>query len=426
MPFPTLFSVIWQTPPEQKFRRDWAIVVFALLIAYLLSFAQRQLPAVVAAPLADDFGLRDAGIGALHGASFGIIYGLLALSGGWCADRFPRVYLIGVSLFVAGLATLISAAAQSVEQLWFLRAIVAAAQALLVPTAFSILGSHVPRRLSGLGVAGFATGPFLGSSLGYFVTYGVEKTGWQQPFVLFGMAGMAFATVIFLMRDRLSDLGNHTSLCPTGPRQTMGSVGFVLAAMTFTALAGHAVLAWTVLWLERSGQFDSKAAALLFAVALGVFGSIGALLSGRISDIVVARGLPRLVAQSAAAGVAASLALIVYQSDDTELMPIWLCGLVMGYAGAHVLGSTALQDAVPQHLRGRYHGLAICLINFVALGTGPLLVGIASDTHGSSEGLGTILSFFVPGALAIAAACGAIGARFQKISPDSLKNRSPA
>ena len=418
--------MIWQTPPDKKNGRGWALVVFALLIAYLLSFAQRQLPAVVAVLLADYFSFGDAGIGALHGVSFGVIYGLLAILGGWCADRLPRAYLIGASLFVAGLATLISAVAQSVQQLWLLRAIVAAAQAFLVPAAFSILGSHIPRRLSGLGVAGFATGPFLGSSLGYFVTFAAEETGWQQPFVLFGIAGMVSAAVFFWMQKRLSDLGENSSLPPTEARPTMGSVGFVLAAMTFTALAGHAVLAWTVLWLERSGQFDSKAAALLFAVALSVFGSTGALLTGRLSDTVVARGLPRLVAQSAAAGLTASLALIAYRSDDPQLTPIWLCGLVMGYAGAHVLGSAALQDAVPQQLRGRYHGLAICLINFISLGTGTLLVGIASDAHGSSQGLGIILSVFVPGALAIAATCSAIGARIQTTSPDSLKARSPA
>src|SRR3546814_3631332 len=74
----------------------------------------------------------------------------------------------------------------------------------------------------------------------------------------------------------------------------------------------------------------------------------------------------------------------------TSSLPVALVGLpllVALVAAALVLGPASLQEITPPGLRGRQHGLAILLVNWLGLGFGPLLVGIASDIAGDPEAL---------------------------------------
>src|SRR3546814_8471079 len=62
---------------------------------------------------------------------------------------------------------------------------------------------------------------------------------------------------------------------------------------------------------------------------------------------------------------------------------------------------------------GRQHGLAILLVNWLGLGFGPLLVGIASDIAGDPEALGRVMAIAIPIMLALSAGIAAAGARAQ-------------
>lgn len=62
-----------------------------LLAAYVLAFAQRQLPAALAPLVVARFGISDAALGALHGSSFAVAYGYSpsSVDGWWIEALAP-------------------------------------------------------------------------------------------------------------------------------------------------------------------------------------------------------------------------------------------------------------------------------------------------------------------------------------------------
>lgn len=390
----------WQPDPTASNR--WHGVLVALVIGYLLSFSQRQIPTFVAIPLASRFSLGDAEIGALHGTSFGLVYGILALLGGWLADRFDRPRLIALSLLVAGLATLLSAFASSIVHLWLLRGLTAAAQAVLVPAAFSLIGTRVPARLQGLGVGLFATGPFLGAALGFVLTSQAAFQTWDAPYLLFGPAAMVLA-LVFLIFGKDADRALRVPTRSSPARRPPAAVMVVIAAMALSAVAGHTILGWTAIWLVRSVGLSGTEAATAFALALGLCGSAGVITGGLLGDQAVAAGRPRLIVQVGSASACAALALLVYPLADRSMAPVLLCVLIFAFALAHGIGSATLQDIVAPAQRGRVHGAAIFVLNCFSLGLGPWMVGLASDSNPSPAWLGTVLAGAVSGAMAVSA-----------------------
>src|SRR3546814_8915377 len=72
-----------------------------LLAAYVVAFAQRQLPATLAEPMTRRFDLADAEMGALIGYGFGFFYALFAIPAGWLVDSTHRMRLLAIGLALA-------------------------------------------------------------------------------------------------------------------------------------------------------------------------------------------------------------------------------------------------------------------------------------------------------------------------------------
>ena len=67
---------------------NYALVVF--LLAYVLSFVDRQILALMVDPIRQDLGLSDVQIGLLQGLAFAILYAVMGLPFGMLADRISR------------------------------------------------------------------------------------------------------------------------------------------------------------------------------------------------------------------------------------------------------------------------------------------------------------------------------------------------
>jgi sugar phosphate permease len=64
----------------------WYVVVL-LTLAYVVSYMDRQILALVVGPIKRDLGLSDTQIGLLLGPAFAIFYTTLGVPLGWLADR---------------------------------------------------------------------------------------------------------------------------------------------------------------------------------------------------------------------------------------------------------------------------------------------------------------------------------------------------
>lgn len=406
---------------------DFSSFSFSLLLlaVYMLAFADRQLPAMLAGPIAHELRIGDAALGALHGFGFALLYAVAALPAGWLVDRVPRLRLLAACLLLWSAATIACAFAQSLAHLAAARMAVGLGQAALVPAAYSLLGDAWPRERTGVAVAGFAIGPFLGA--GMMLVLGgrfAEASGWRLPFVVAGLLGMAIAFVLF----RLPEPSRHGEPRPIAPawneisvyaRLHIRAILAVDGSMLFTAMAAHAVLSWSVVWLMRVHDLALGTATLALGTALIAGGVTGTLGGGVLGDRLFRDGRRggRLRLLGMVALIGSPIAWMAFTTGDIGAALGLLTLLIGLVAIALASGPAALQDITPPRLRGAQHGLAVFLINIFGLGLGPLIIGVGSEMlTDDPQALGTVLARAVPAMLALAALIAACGARWHAAS----------
>ncbi len=402
------------------------LLALLLLCAYVIAFAQRQLIAILSVPIAAKFAVTDMALGALHGSSFGLIYAMLALPAGWLVDRFSRGRLLAAGLGLSALGTALSSHAPSFEALMACRVLVAIGQSTLVPAAYALLGDAGRRDHLGLAVAGFAAGPFLGAggaALGSGILTGTE--GWQAPFLMLAVAGAALAFLLLLVPEPHARRTRQPSQ-PLLPHMRVHARAIlpVMAAMLTTAIAGHLLLGWTMVWLMRGHGLSLPQASLLFGTALLLGGVPGTLVGGAWGDRLVRRGQPRLIGLAMAAATAGGAGVATFLAPTVAWSLACLLPLIFLLAAAHAIGPGALQEITPTALRGRQHGLAVFVINLVALGAMPLLFGAASDA--TEGGVGAMLTVAVPGALILSMLAALAGARAHRSAAQAMAPARPA
>lgn len=388
-----------------------------LLAAYITCFAQRQVPATMAGPMARHYDLSDGEMGGLIGYGFGFFYAVLALPAGWLVDRFRRTWLLAAGLALASLATIASALDVGIAVMIVLRLLVGVGQSVLVPAAYSLLGDTVARQNMGRTVAGFSVGPFLGA--GIMLILGGQLASdmqWWVAFALAGSAGLMLSVVVAWVREpeRKAATQIHDLAGDLGPylKQHWWPVLAADGALTFTAMAGHTILAWGAVWLMRAHEVSAGNAALGLGLAVLVGGVVGTLAAGSGSDHLLKgrRCLSRLHLLAGAMLVGSVMATAIFLCASLSAALIGLPVLIALIAASLTLASTALQDITPPNLRGRQHGFAILLVNWIGLGFGPLLIGFVSDLRGGAAAIGTVLGIALPIMLILSAGIAISGA----------------
>jgi MFS family permease len=392
-----------------------------LLAAYVVAFAQRQLPAALAPAIAERFDASDFALGALHGSSFALLYGCLAVPAGWLVDRGRRTAILAAGLALASVATALSALAAELHWVAAARLVVGFGQAALVPAAYSLLGDTVPRARTGIATALFLCGPFMGAGLMLMSGGGlVSLLGWQWPFLIVGALGLVLAMLAGLLPEPVGRAqatgGASVATAWLHVQLNWRPISAVMMTMLFTATAGHVVLGWGVAWLTRvHGATETEAGLLLGCVVL-IAGTGGTLAGGAVGDAMLGRrGMPRLTGLCAAATLAVPAALLTFApAMHHPFVAFGLSATLFLLGAAHAAGPAALQEMTPPSLRGMQHGAAVFAVNLIGLGTGPLLVGLASDRAGDDgAAIGRVLYLTVPALLVMAALAALLGRRSQ-------------
>ncbi len=119
-----------------------------LFIAYIFSFIDRQILALLVGPIREDFGISDFQYSLLQGAAFALLYTFAGLPIGRLADHYSRRLIISASVFFWSLTTVGCGLTNNFTQLFAARMGVGAGEAGLAPPAYSlILDSFRPRHV---------------------------------------------------------------------------------------------------------------------------------------------------------------------------------------------------------------------------------------------------------------------------------------
>ncbi len=110
-------------------RGNYALLL--LLLAYILSFIDRNVMAVLIGPIREDFAISDFQYSLLHGFAFSMFYIVMGLPIARFADRHSRKWIITVGLVAWSLMTCLCGAARSFAALFVARIGVGVGEATL-------------------------------------------------------------------------------------------------------------------------------------------------------------------------------------------------------------------------------------------------------------------------------------------------------
>lgn len=398
-------------PPYPNERYAW-YVTSLLLLAYILSFIDRQIMSLLIEPIKADLGLTDGQIGLLLGPAFAIFYVTLGVPIGWLADRKSRRTIIGCGITFWCLMTAACGLARNFPQLFLARIGVGAGEAVLTPSALSLISDYFPQQKRARAVSLYMSGISLGQGLANLLggpliavlmatppfvlpMYG-ELAAWQSAFLIVGLPGLLLAAMMATVREpmrrglvalnkpsapKANELSFKESMAFIGQRwKAYGSLFFGMSVVTLVGYTGF----WNAPLFQRTWGWEIGQIGIALGTAALIFGPLGANGGGWLSDTFTKRGMKNGPMKAMYYGVI----LTVITNVTYPLMPSGELAMViyipsiLGGAIASACGAAAVVHIAPNQVRAQATAIYWLIINVVGLLLGPTSVGYLTDMLG--------------------------------------------
>lgn len=385
-----------------------------LLGASTLSAVDRQILNVLVEPIRRDLSLSDTQIGLMTGLAFALFYATMALPLARLAERMRRPLLLGGCMALWSLFTMVCGAAQSFVQLFVARVLVGVGEAGSGPASHALVTDITPPEKRARALALVGSGQPLGALIGLACGgIAADAFGWRWAFVLAGFPGIALALLmLFTLRDPRPAVAADDAV--PSAREALGvlarkfSFWMFVTGSSFVSTTTLAFGAFFGSLLIRNHTPELEALAARFspslgatsvvgamlALAFGAAGALGVIVGGMLTDRLRARDPAAYLGVPALASLASTpcfVAAAMIAAPLTALGFLSLGIVISSFAMAPVLAGA--QSIVPVRMRATTSAVLFLIVNFVALGVGPLSVGILSDAIGGSEGLRLALAW---------------------------------
>lgn len=380
--------------------RAW-FTVSILLMAYVLSFVDRQILSLLVSPIRADLGISDTQMSLLMGLSFAIFYTIAGIPLGRVADTRSRRGLIAWGVLFWSLMTAACGMARTYWHFVVFRIGVGAGEAALSPAAYSLLADSFPAEKRATAISVYSMGIYLGAGLAFLVgglvvtwasaqgdvtlpVLGVVRP-WQLIFLMLGAAGAAFCFVLLLIKEPtrkgigagvsvpLKDVGTYL----LSIRKAVLCHNFGFACLAFASYGGSA---WIPTFFIRTHGLTPGEVGMYYGSLVMIAGSTGIVFGGRLADYLARRGSK--VANMRVGLLAAVLALIgnvVFLIDNPTLLWIVMFFNVFFVAMPFGVAPAAIQEVMPNSMRGQASAIYLFVITLIGLGIGPTAVAMVTD-----------------------------------------------
>lgn len=375
-------------------------MLFLLFLINLSNYMDRTIINTVGQAIKAEFHLTDAQLGMLGGPAFSVFFALVALPIARLAERFNRVNILSIGLFLWSTMTALAGLATGLPQLLAARLGLGAGEATYTPSMQSITADYVPysRRATAMAVTtpAIPVGALLGALAGGWVT---QHYGWRAAFFIVGIPGVILALVFRLVvkeppRGRfdpaLADTGKIPSIWATlkhlfgRPTYCLIAIGSSISNMAWTGinLFSHP-------YLVRQFHVGYAEAAVTLALVNGIAGVIGAYGGGVAADWLGQRDvrwytrLPAIGFLLACPFYILALQQPTWQSIALFLaIPAFLRILYEATLPALVLNMSEIR------MRASSAAISSTLLAIISFGLGPLVLGFLSDHFAAQAGHG--------------------------------------
>lgn len=406
---------------------EWYVVALCM-VAYIFSFVDRQILALMIEPIKADLQISDTQFSLLHGLAFSLFYAFMGMPIAYLADRFSRPKIIAVGVVVWSLMTAACGLSKNFLHMFLARIGVGVGEAALSPSAYSMFSDMFPKEKLGRAVGIYSIGSFVGGGLAFLVggyviamlkdmnTIEVAFLGamkaWQLAFFIVGLPGIVVGLLIWLtvrdparkglqvdaqgrarkvaLGDGLRFLDRHRATF------TCHYLGF-----SFYAMALFCLMSWSpALYIRKFGLTPVEAGYMLGTVLL-VANTAGVLFGGWLTDYLAKQGHQDAAMRTGVIGaLGMAVPAVLFSQVDQLWLSVSLLVPAMFFASFPMPASTAaMQILAPNQVRAQVSAVFLLISNLLGLGLGTTLVALLTDRYfGSPAAVGSSMSLVIAGA----------------------------
>ena len=259
----------------------------------LLNYLDRYLVAGVLPRIEESLHIDHAQAGTLQSV-FIVVYMLVAPLGGYFGDRYPRRWVLAVSILVWSFATLGAGLAGTYLALLVTRAIVGVGEAGYGTVSPGLIADFYPFHQRTRALSVFYVAIPVGSALGYVVGGWIGNTwSWHAAFFVGGLPGLLAAFLALRMHEPARGATEEGGAsAETKMPFLAGLRGLRSNAFYWVSVAGLTLMTFSIgglavfmpTFLERERGVPPKEAAIVFGALLCVSGLVGTLVGGVVGD----------------------------------------------------------------------------------------------------------------------------------------------
>ena len=362
------------------------IVVGLLWVVALLNYMDRQMLSTMREAMQIDIAELESAVnfGRLM-AIFLWIYGCISPFAGAIADRISRKWLIIGSLTVWSGVTLAMGFCTTYNQIYVLRALMGISEALYIPAGLSLIADYFTGSSRSLAVGIHMTGLYLGQAVGGFGATIAAAFSWQQTFLCFGIAGVAYAALLAIM---LEDRRNEKSECgpdaaePPAKEPVWKSFALIFSNISFwtilfffaaSSLPGWSTKNWLPTLFAESLGIPMSQAGPLSTITIAVSSFFGVLIGGSLSDNWVRKNIRGRIYTSAI-GLAMMIPALVFIGQGSGLVSAIGAGVCFGVG--YGMFDTNNMPILCQFVSSRHRATAYGIMNMTGVFFGALITQV--------------------------------------------------
>jgi len=378
-------------------------VVGVLTLVYVFSFIDRQIMSLLVRPLRRDLNISDTQVSILMGLGFAIFYTLCGIPLGRLADTRSRRSIIAAGLVAWSFFTALCGLAKNFGQMLLWRTGVGVGEASLSPSAYSLITDYFPKERLATAISVYSMGIYLGAGMSYLLGGIIVRLAsmkdawilplvgavrpWQVIFFAVGLPGLLVAFLLLTVKEPVRrGIVKQASAIPFSQvfkyilanKRTFLShnIGF-----GFLSLASYASGAWVPEFFRRDFHWEVQKTGLVYGTMVMIFGAIGIVGAGRIADAMRARGIKQgnmmLGVFIALLGIPTNILLFLAPSGNWATL--WLVPACMLAAAPFGIAPAAIQQMMPNPMRGQASAVYLFILNLIGLGMGPTAVALCTQ-----------------------------------------------
>lgn len=404
-------QVATEIPPAAPERSSyqWYVVIICM-VAYILSFVDRQILSLMIEPIKADLMLSDTQFSLLQGLAFSLFYAFMGVPIAALADKKSRVKIISVGIAFWSLATAACGLSKNFIQMFLARLSVGAGEAALSPAFYSIVADLFPKHKLGRALGVYAIGAFIGSGLAFliggyvigllkdvsFVTLPVigEIKTWQLTFMIVGLPGVLLALLMILTVREPERKGLKMDANGVAVKASFkNSMGFIkthkktffchFIGFSFYTMMLYSLLGWAPAYYMRHFGLDASQTGYILGSIILVANTSGALFCGWLIDFFSKRGYSDAAIRAGAIGCAALIIpSVLFTQVDNMQFSFALIFVAMFFSTFPIPASAAAtQMLTPNQLRSQVSAKFLLISNLIALGVGTTAVALITDRY---------------------------------------------